>query len=144
MPRKRVHMQVGSDTQESEIEEEGEEADEFASMRPAMPKDAMGGVRLLPHASPPSITAIVEAFVDDAQRPGYRPCGGADYVKLRRELERNATCAQARQLQPADPAAVETGNAGARHLADRFRVEKKPMSTAELDGAHPVDHRTSW
>ena len=54
----------------------------------------MGGVRLLPHAPPPSITAIVEAFVDDAQRPGYRPCGRADYVKLRRELERNATRAQ--------------------------------------------------
>jgi hypothetical protein len=148
MSRKRVRLQVGSDTQEEdsafESEGEGEEADEYTSSRPAIAKNVIGGVRLLPYAPPPSINSIVEAFVDDAQRPGYRPCGRADHMKLRRELERNATLAQARQLQPADPAAVETGNAGARQLVDRFRVEKKPMSTAELDGAHPVDHRTSW
>ena len=140
-------MQVGSDTQEEESDaSEGESvgADQYVSSRPAIAKNVIGGVRLLPHAPPPSINAIVEAFVDDAERPGYRPRGRADHKKLRRELERNATRAQAHQLQPADPAAVETGNAGARHLVSRFRVEKKPCSTAELDGAHSVDHRSSW
>eukprot|EP00966_Prymnesium_polylepis_P225329 5212088-Prymnesium_polylepis.1 len=103
MPRKRVHVQVESAT---ESEGEGEEADDYASLRPSvLTKDVIGGIRLLPHEPPPTINALVEAFVDDAQRPGYRPHGRADQAKLRQELERNATWAQARRLQPADPAA---------------------------------------
>jgi hypothetical protein len=146
MVSKCVCMQVGTPDLAADLDDEGEgeEADEEMSSRPAIAKNVIGGVRLLPYAPPPSIDATVEAFVDDAQRSGYRPHGRADRMKLRRELERNATRAQARQLQSADPADVEMGNAGARHLVDRFRVEKKPKSTSELDGAHAVGHRTSW
>ena len=159
MPRKRVRIQVGSDTQEEESasenegeeeeeesasENEGEEADEYTSSRPTIAKDVIGGIRLLPHAPPPSINSIVEAFVDDAQRPGYRPYGRASCSKLLQQLEHNRTHARRHRLQPASPTAEEIGNAGARHLVDRYRVEKVPQQSARLGGAHPVDHRSSW
>ena len=139
-------MQAGTPDLAADLdaEGEGEEADLDESLRPTLAMDCTAGVKLLPRVPAPSVDALVAAFDEDAHRSGCRPYGRADRLRLRRSLEQSASMAQALQLQPANRATVEKGNAGAHQLVSRFRVERVPWSTAGLGGAQNVNHITSW